>query len=86
MLCHAAICSSGSILHTTACPDMNGQFDVVIFPSPPIGILEWKRPKKPIKRKAMSPRTSSILPTFDNETVITSSIADLDKRKNAPEV
>lgn len=60
MLCHAAICSRGFILHIAACPDINGQFDIAMFPSRPM-VIECGMTKIPKNRNAASPKRRSIL-------------------------
>lgn len=69
--CHAAICSRGFILHTAACPDINGQLDMVMFPSSPIDILEWAMPKKLKRKRTTRPETKSALPIFVSRMIIT---------------
>lgn len=71
MLCHAAICSSGLMLHIAACPDIKGQFDMVMEPSGPMFMVECDIPKIPRNKKATSPRISTALPVVENQEVIT---------------
>lgn len=58
-------------MQTTAWPDINGQFDIVMLPSGPMFIVECDMPKSPRDKKARSPRISSTLPVMENQEVIT---------------
>lgn len=57
-LCHAAICSSGFILHTLVMPGINGQFELAVdsMPIPPC-----PKPKVPKERNEASPISKTAL-------------------------